>query len=157
MIINSGKSNLSNRIIDIYSKNVTLEWQNISLIHTCGNQKMINVPLFTCKLSVGYLKIRDISFLGKKILYFNESTCPLTTTQVTELNPSKFQCPDPNYIGPDCNIPNNPCDMAKLCDNDGICHYNNTLPLKYHCQCPTGVEGDNCGDDKRICKNNTCW
>jgi len=76
------------------------------------------------------------------------------STSTTTANP--FYCPG-DTIGSYCNITSNACAMSQPCLNAATCYPNNQLPLGYECQCQSGYTGENCQNDERICKENTCW
>jgi len=81
------------------------------------------------------------------------TTRNISTSTATE-NP--FYCPA-DTIGSYCNITSDACAMSQPCLNAATCYPNNTLSLGYECQCQSGYTGQNCQNDERICKQNTCW
>ncbi|CAF2683712.1 unnamed protein product [Rotaria sp. Silwood2] len=168
---NINESSITETIIDIYSENITIKWE-IFHINKCGKNRTINVSLFNCVSNENYLNFTDMSCLQNKTLTFDEATCSVTTFQsillttegiktttksTTRSPPGPFECENKNYIGNNCSIPNDICQILQPCENQGICCFNETLSLPYICKCPLGYSGYNCEHDNRICKNNTCW
>lgn len=96
----------------------------------------------------------DESCSVNKTLHFNNASCLIERPQHIA---GSFQCPDENFIGINCDIPNNPCSNPELCLNGGKCIPDTTVDSGYVCQCPEDYSGKNCENDDRICKNNTCW
>ncbi|CAF1031937.1 unnamed protein product [Rotaria sordida] len=170
MTIVFSTTNITETIIDIYSDNITVKWE-IFYINKCENKITISLSPFICIFSVNYLEVADMSCLKEKKLTFDQTICPVTTfqpivltteeiqtTKSTTKSPrGQYECEDTNYIGSYCNVTNDICKMSQPCRNQGICYFNETLPLQYMCKCPIGYSGYDCEYDNRICKNNTCW
>ncbi len=141
MTIVPNKAILSERIIDIYSGDITLEIHNSSEV-PC------DTPTTTTPLEINTSTM-------KKPLEINTSSEFLRDTSTMK---TPFECQNKSYIGVHCNISNDICIIAKPCRNNGICHANKSLQLKYSCQCPSDeYSGYNCENDNRVCKDNTCW
>ena len=66
-------------------------------------------------------------------------------------------CQNPNKIGIDCNTSSTPCETLQPCKNHATCQNTNDSLLGYACTCPDGFDGDQCQNDQRPCKSNTCW
>ncbi|CAF0875504.1 unnamed protein product [Adineta steineri] len=87
------------------------------------------------------------------------TTINVFTTSLEKVQPSvsifiAVQCNDTTYIGSNCNISNNICDIANPCQNNGTC-INNTFD-SYICLCPSGFNGTYCELDQRPCILHTC-
>lgn len=76
------------------------------------------------------------------------------TISTSTANP--YECPG-DSIGTHCNITSDPCAMAQPCLNDATCFENRNISLGYECNCQDGFTGENCQNDHRICKEDTCW
>lgn len=50
-----------------------------------------------------------------------------------------------------------PCDISKLCENNGICCNTNNTSYGYECECPADFDGINCEFNHRLCEPNPCW
>lgn len=55
------------------------------------------------------------------------------------------------------NMTKTPCDMLQPCQNDGTCNNANITRNGYLCLCQPGFHGDQCQNDDRPCKPDTCW
>ncbi|CAF4794037.1 unnamed protein product [Rotaria sp. Silwood1] len=84
-----------------------------------------------------------------------ESTSTITETSKQITKENSYDCPE-DTIGSSCNISSDACSMLQPCLNAATCFPNNTLSLKYHCQCQSGYTGRDCENDQRICRENTC-
>jgi len=134
------------------TENVTLQWDNFAKFN-CGNTMIQNFPLFKCPtIPVQYHEVTNIHCLQlQKDLYsFDRAIC-------LELRPGRFECLGTSYIGVYCNITKDACTMSNPCLNNGTCYPKDELRSKYGCNCSSGYSGDNCENDNRICKSNTCW
>jgi len=136
----------------IYFENITLEKHNRSEV-------VCDTPTTTTPLEINTSTMKiplEINTSTMKIpLEINTSSEFLRDTSTMK---TPFECPDKDYIGVHCNISNDICIIAKPCRNNGICHANKSLQLKYSCQCPSDeYSGYNCENDNRVCKDNTCW
>lgn len=63
------------------------------------------------------------------------------------------KCIDTKFIGTNCNMSSNPCNMSNLCQNGGTCHNHNQ---NYTCECRYGFKGTHCNEDHRLCQLYTC-
>lgn len=157
VVLGNAKETMAQELIDLYTENVTIEWQDFSIM-ACKNQTSMRVMLFQCPLEMGYEEVLDKSCLAKRELPFDNASCARITTQPPPPQPipGTFQCTDENYIGVYCNISNSPCSNPELCVNGGTCVPDELHLAGYDCQCSVDYSGDNCEIDNRVCKNGTC-
>lgn len=65
-------------------------------------------------------------------------------------------CPDKQFIGISCNISTKPCDRENLCQNDGTCVENISIPTGYSCNCTENFRGMHCETPVGQCEKNKC-
>ncbi|UJR25992.1 hypothetical protein I4U23_007339 [Adineta vaga] len=83
-----------------------------------------------------------------------------TITSMKPVPPHNFvprNCTEANQIGSFCNISSVPCDLAKPCQNQGICTNNLSISHGYICACQSGFNGTNCELNIGLCQMTTCW
>jgi hypothetical protein len=151
------KAILSERIIDIYSGDITLEIHNSSEVPCDTPTTTTPLEINTSTMKTPF-ECQNKSYIGLDCNITNDSSTKTPFQTNTSTMKTPFECPDKDYIGVHCNISNDICIIAKPCRNNGICHANKSLQLQYSCQCPSDeYSGYNCENDNRVCKDNTCW
>ncbi|CAF1243863.1 unnamed protein product [Adineta steineri] len=102
--------------------------------------------------SHGNIFIMDFS--SSLILKFMLATNSCVRTSSSYFSP--LSCSNTAYIGLNCSISSNLCDMLQPCQNNGTCNITNQNSLGYICSCPLHFNGTYCQLDDRPCKPNTC-
>ncbi|CAF0775479.1 unnamed protein product [Adineta steineri] len=143
----------------------------IGCIGTSGlASSQLNQPYKLAFDSHGNIFVLDVgsSLIQKFMLATNscKSTTMMTSSQIidtTVINVrtsisyfSPLSCSNTAYIGLNCSISSNLCDMLQPCQNNGTCNNTNQNSLGYICSCPLHFNGTYCQFDDRPCKPNTC-
>ncbi|UJR18357.1 hypothetical protein I4U23_005260 [Adineta vaga] len=104
---------------------------------------------------------KAISASTSSVELFHSTTYLTTTIRETTIRQSILtfipkQCNSTAYIGSNCNISNNICNVSNPCQNNGTCISINNETLDFNCSCSPGFNGTYCEFNHQLCKSHTC-